>query len=230
MKINDDGLNLVKSFEGCRLTAYLDPVGVWTIGYGHTNGVRSGQRITLDQAVEFLRSDLGDAEKAVSSYDHIYHWNENEFSALVSFTFNCGSGSLKNLLKSGSRTKAEVAKCILLYNKGINGKTLAGLTNRRRAERELFLKTAPNPQPTTSNGLNEASGASYGYVIDAVYEIAASSLNFRNAPVDGSIRSSHRKGTLVTVREVRKMGSQIWARTDGGWICAQGKGIYIKLK
>ena len=102
MKINDEGLNLVKSFEGCRLTAYLDPVGVWTIGYGHTNGVRSGQRITLDQAVEFLRSDLGDAEKAVDSYDHIYNWNENEFSALVSFTFNCGSGSLKNLLKSGS--------------------------------------------------------------------------------------------------------------------------------
>ena len=220
MKINDEGLNLVKNFEGCRLTAYLDPVGVWTIGYGHTSGVRSGQRITLDQAVEFLRSDLGDAEKAVGSYDHIYNWNENEFSALVSFTFNCGSGSLKNLLKSGSRTKAEISKCILLYNKGINGKTLAGLTNRRRAEKELFLKTAPNPQPTTSNG----------YVIDAVYEITASSLNFRNAPVDGSIRSSHRKGTLVTVREVRKIGSQIWARTDGGWICAQGKGIYIKLK
>ena len=230
MKINDDGLNLVKNFEGCRLVAYLDPVGVWTIGYGHTNGVYSGQRITSDQAEQLLRTDLGSAEKAVSSYDHIYNWNENEFSALVSFAFNCGSGSLKKLLKSGSRTKAEIAKCILLYNKGINGKTLAGLTNRRRAERELFLKTAPNPQPTTSNGLNEASNTSYGYVIDAVYEITASSLNFRNAPVDGSIRSSHRKGTLVTVREVRKIGSQIWARTDGGWICAQGKGIYIKLK
>lgn len=230
MKINDEGLNLIKNFEGCRLTAYLDPVGIPTIGFGHINGVCLGQRITLDQAVEFLRSDLGDAEKAVGSYDHIYHWNENEFSALVSFTFNCGSGSLKKLLKSGSRTKVEIAKCILLYNKGVNGKTLPGLTRRRRAERELFLKTAPNPQPTTSNGLNEASSTSYGYVIDAVYEITASSLNFRNAPVNGSIRSSHRKGTLVTVREVKKIGSQIWVRTDGGWICAQGKGIYIKLK
>lgn len=230
MKINDDGLNLIKEFEGCQLNAYKDPVGVWTIGYGHTKGVYAGQIITKAQAESYLRQDLAESEKAVEKWDPIYHWNENEASALVSFTFNCGAGSLNNLLKNGSRTRAEIAKCILLYNKGINGKALAGLTNRRRAERELFLKTAPNPQPTTSNGLNEASSVSYGYVIDAVYEITASSLNFRNAPVNGSIRSSHRKGTLVTVREVKKIGSQIWARTDGGWICAQGKGIYIKLK
>ena len=157
MKINDDGLNLVKNFEGCRLTAYLDPVGIPTIGFGHINGVRLGQRITLDQAVEFLRSDLGDAEKAVSSYDHIYHWNENEFSALVSFTFNCGAGSLNNLLKNGSRTKVEIAKAILLYNKGVNGKTLPGLTRRRRAERALFIEpvkentTAPSTEPETTS-------------------------------------------------------------------------------
>lgn len=157
MKINDDGLNLVKNFEGCRLVAYLDPVGVWTIGYGHTSGVYSGQRITSDQAEQLLRTDLGSAEKAVSSYDHIYNWNENEFSALVSFTFNCGSGSLKNLLKSGSRTKAEIAKAILLYNKGVNGKTLPGLTRRRRAERALFIEpvkeitTAPSTEPETTS-------------------------------------------------------------------------------
>lgn len=230
MKINDDGLNLIKEFEGCQLNAYKDPVGVWTIGYGHTKGVYAGQIITKAQAESYLRQDLAESEKAVEKWEPIYHWNENEFSALVSFTFNCGAGSLNNLLKNGSRTKVEIAKAILLYNKGVNGKTLPGLTRRRRAERELFLKTAPNSQPTTSNGLNEASSVSYGYVIDAVYEITASSLNFRNAPVDGSIRSSHRKGTLVTVREVKKIGSQIWVRTDGGWICAQGKGIYIKLK
>lgn len=230
MKINDEGLNLIKNFEGCRLTAYLDPVGVWTIGYGHTSGVYSGQRITSDQAVQFLRTDLEEAEKAVKKWDSIYHWNENEFSALVSFTFNCGAGSLKNLIKSGSRTKAEIAKYILLYNKGINGKALAGLTSRRRAERELFIKAVPNTQPNTSNGLNEPSSTLYGFVIDAVYEIVASSLNFRNTPVNGTIRSSHRKGTLVTVREIKKIGSQIWARTDGGWICAQGKGVYIKIK
>lgn len=157
MKINDDGLNLIKEFEGCQLNAYKDPVGVWTIGYGHTKGVYAGQIITKAQAESYLRQDLAESEKAVEKWNPIYHWNENEFSALVSFTFNCGAGSLNNLLKNGSRTKAEIAKAILLYNKGVNGKTLPGLTRRRRAERALFIEpvkeitTAPSTEPETTS-------------------------------------------------------------------------------
>lgn len=142
MKTNDEGIKLIKSFEGCRLSAYVDPVGVWTIGYGHTKGVKKGMTITEAKATEYLKQDLTESENAVSKWMGKYSFNSNEFSALVSFTFNCGAGSLNNLVKNGARTKAEIAKYITLYNKGANGKYLEGLARRRRAEKELFLKPA----------------------------------------------------------------------------------------
>ena len=126
MKTNDDGINLIKSFEGCRLTAYLDPVGVWTIGYGHTKGVKKGQTISEATATVYLKEDLTESENAVNKWMNKYSFNSNEFSALVSFTFNCGAGSLNNLVKNGARTKKEIAKYITLYNKGANGKYLEG--------------------------------------------------------------------------------------------------------
>ena len=140
MKTNDEGIKLIKSFEGCRLTAYLDLVGIWTIGYGHTKGVKKGQTITEATATAYLKEDLTESENAVNKWMNKYSFNSNEFSALVSFTFNCGAGSLNNLVKNGARTKAEIAKYITLYNKGANGKYLEGLARRRKAEKELFLK------------------------------------------------------------------------------------------
>ena len=70
LKISDNGLNLIKRFEGCRLTAYRDSVGVWTIGYGHTKGVHSGQTISMGQATEYLRQDCANAERNVNSFWH----------------------------------------------------------------------------------------------------------------------------------------------------------------
>jgi len=140
MKTNDEGIKLIKSFEGCRLKAYLDPVGIPTIGYGHTKGVKMGQTITEATATIYLKEDLTESENAVNKWMNKYSFNSNEFSALVSFTFNCGAGSLNNLVKNGARTKAEIAKYITLYNKGANGKYLEGLARRRKAEKELFLK------------------------------------------------------------------------------------------
>lgn len=142
LSISDNGLSLIKQFEGCRLTAYkaVSTEKYWTIGWGHYGAdVKQGQTITQAQADNYLRSDCGSAEKAVNSYINKYNWNQNQFDALVSFTFNCGSGNLKTLLNNGQRTIAEISAKITAYNKA-GGKALQGLVNRRAAEKELFDK------------------------------------------------------------------------------------------
>lgn len=144
MKISDKGLELIKSFEGCHLTAYKCPAGVWTIGYGHTKGVYQGMKITQSQANSFLREDCNKFEKNVNSFASKYNWTQNEFDALVSFAFNIGS--INQLTANGTRTKEQVANSMLLYNKA-GGKVLAGLVRRRQAEYELFttgVKTMTN--------------------------------------------------------------------------------------
>ena len=85
MTTSDVGIELIKSFEGCRLLAYQDSVGIWTIGYGHTNGVIKDQKITEAQATAYLKEDLAKAEKAVNEKQ--LGINQNQFDALVSFTF-----------------------------------------------------------------------------------------------------------------------------------------------
>lgn len=133
MKTSQKGIDLIKSFEGCKLTAYQDTVHVWTIGYGHTGGVKSGQKITKAQAEDFLKADLAKFEKAVNALK--MDFNQNQFDALVSFAYNCGTGNLNKLCKG--RTKAEIGSKMLLYNKA-GEKVLAGLTRRRNAENKLY--------------------------------------------------------------------------------------------
>lgn len=135
MNTSQAGIDLIKKYEGCRLTAYKDSVGVWTIGYGHTRGVYEGLTITQAYAVELLREDLKSAEKNVRSYNAIYHWTQNEFDALVSFAFNIGS--INGLTKQGARSKTEISRKILEYNKA-GGRVLSGLTARRKAEKKMF--------------------------------------------------------------------------------------------
>ena len=141
MKISQNGINLVKRFEGCRLTAYK-PVAAekyWTIGYGHYGpDVQKGQKITQGKAEQLLKSDLVRYENNVMKFNAKYHWNQNEFDALVSFAYN--TGSINNLVKNGKRSRAEIAEKILEYNKGADGEELAGLKKRRQAEQELFLR------------------------------------------------------------------------------------------
>ncbi len=141
LTISNNGINLIKRFEGCRLTAYQDSAGVWTIGYGHTYGVTNGQIITQTLAEAYLKADCAAAEKAVNSYNAKYNWNQNQFDALVSFTFNCGTGNLKTLTANGTRTIAEISAKITAYSKA-GGKVLQGLVKRRAAEKELFDKAA----------------------------------------------------------------------------------------
>lgn len=147
------GLELIKSFEGCRLTAYK-PVPTekhWTIGWGHYGAdVTEGMTITQAQADALLVKDCAGSVAAVNNpgYCPITDTlNQNQFDALVSFAFNCGSGGLKTLC--ANRTAAEIAEKMLLYNKG-GGKVLPGLVRRRKAEQELFNKPVANSATTTT--------------------------------------------------------------------------------
>ena len=145
MNTTNEALELIKSFEGCRLVAYKCPAGVWTIGYGHTAGVYEGQVINQAQADNMFKSDLKKYEKYVTDNVKI-PLNENQFSALVSFCYNCGVGNLRTLVKG--RTASQIAEAILLYNKA-NGQVLKGLVRRREAERKLFLKPVSNSVAVT---------------------------------------------------------------------------------
>lgn len=136
MKISDNGLELIKKFEGCKLTAYRDPAGILTIGYGHTRGVKEGQKITKKKADELLRDDVAFAESHVNGYLRKYKFTQNEFDALVSFAYNIGS--INQLTKNGKRNKGVIADKMLLYTKA-GGKQLSGLVKRRRAEHDLFV-------------------------------------------------------------------------------------------
>ena len=91
MKITSEVLDLIKRYEGLILNAYKDPAGVYTIGYGHTKGVKKGQVITKEQAEALLKEDIAAFERHVDKYDSIYHFNKNQYSALVSFAYNIGS-------------------------------------------------------------------------------------------------------------------------------------------
>lgn len=153
MKTSDQGIALIKHHEGVRLTAYADPVGVLTIGYGHTSAagapqVTRGMKITQAGADAILRQDLAKFEGYVSSAVKV-PLNQNEFDALVSFTFNLGPGNLRSstlLKKLNAGDRAGAADEFLKWTKA-GGKTLPGLVKRREAERALFRTPMVDPRP-----------------------------------------------------------------------------------
>ena len=142
MNISNRGLDLIKSFEGCRLSAYRCPAGVLTIGYGRTQGVYEGMVITQDQADNMLREDVKYYADAVDRYNSRFNFTQEEFDALTSFTYNCGVGSLQAVM-SCCNTKQEIAEECKLYNKG-GGVVLAGLVRRREEEYKLFMSGSSN--------------------------------------------------------------------------------------
>jgi lysozyme len=139
--ISSAGLDLIKHFEGCRLEAYQDGVGIWTIGYGHTNGVKHGDTCSQHQADEWLEQDLITAENAVSKLVKV-PLSDNEFAALVAFTFNLGQGSLASstlLKKLNAGDHAAVPDQVKLWDHA-GGKVCTGITKRRAAEAELWSR------------------------------------------------------------------------------------------
>lgn len=145
MKVSKTCLTLIKKWEGLRLSAYQCAAGVWTIGYGHTNGVKAGDRIDVTTANEYLLFDVASCESAVNNMasKYGYCFSQCQFDALVSFTFNLGSGNLKTLTRSGQRTIQEIAEAIPRYCNA-NGKPLEGLKKRRAEEQALFIRDSQN--------------------------------------------------------------------------------------
>ena len=146
MNISNRGLDLIKSFEGCMLTAYK-PVQTeqdYTIGWGHYGSdVYAGMSITQAQADQFLFEDVQRFVNAVNQYQSRFNFNQNEYDALVSFTYNCGEGSLQAVM-SCCNTKQEIAEECKLYNRSSTGQVLAGLVRRREEEYKLFMSGANN--------------------------------------------------------------------------------------
>lgn len=142
MKINEAGLALIKSFEGCKLTAYKCPAQVWTIGYGSTGShVKEGMTITVAQAEDLLTEDLARFEIGVEKLATV-ELNDNQFAALVSFAFNLGLKALEQstLLRFVNEGKMREAAAEFAKWNRAKGKVLLGLTKRREAEKALFLK------------------------------------------------------------------------------------------
>ena len=139
MNTSQNGIDLIKHFEGCELYAYKCPAGVWTIGYGHTKDVEPGMQITEDDAHNMLVEELNEYETYVNTLVSV-PLNQNQFDALVSWVYNLGGGNLKasTLLKVLNSGDYEGVPAQIMRWKKAGGKVLEGLTRRRQAEADLF--------------------------------------------------------------------------------------------
>lgn len=171
--INRAGLELIKQFEGFRAKAYVDPVGIVTIGYGTTSAagvgpVEMGMTITEAQASEYLAKTLEKFGAQIKPLLKV-EANENEWAAMLSLAYNIGPGAFAKssvLKRFNAGDKAGAANAFLMWVKA-GGKTLAGLKRRREAERALFLEPVivaniPKPQrkSITQSRTAQASAAS----------------------------------------------------------------------
>ena len=140
MKTSPKGIALIKEFEGLRLKAYKCPGGVWTIGYGHTAGVKPGMVISEAQAEEYLMADLIASEKYLN--DLRLAINQNQFDALISFIYNVGTGNfsrstLLRKVRANPQDNSIMDEFLRwVYSKG---RVLPSLQRRRLAEMKLYF-------------------------------------------------------------------------------------------
>ena len=211
MKVSNDCISLIKQFEGCQLTAYKCPSGVWTIGYGHTAGVKEGMKISQAQAELYLLDDLQKYADRVNKYDSKYSWKQNEFDALVSFCYNIGN--IDQLTAKGTHTKETIATNMLNFNKAKDktGKlvVLNGLVRRRKAEHALFTQTVKEELPILRKG-------NKGYYVGYLQE-KLNSFGYNCGSVDKIFGSK----TLAAVKAFQKaqnlvvdgvVGPKTWAK------------------
>ena len=250
MNISQNGINLIKKYEGLRLNAYK-PVPTekyWTIGYGHYGtDVKEGMEITEKRAEELLRQDLKKFEGYVNSYVKVT-LTQSMYDSLVSFAYNCGAGSLKNstllkLLNNGDYVGA--ANEFKKWTKG-GGKVLPGLVKRRKEEKELFL-SEPTPTSTQNKTQSTNKDSSSKYVVGKTYTTTANLYvitepNGKKKKFDELTKNAKqfaykdtlsnailKKDTKVTCQEVVKVNNDIWIKIPSGYICAvMGTSVYIK--
>ena len=149
-RLSQFGVELIKKFEGLSLRTYVDAVGVLTIGYGHTGSdVTEGKKITEEEAENLLLKDVASFESAVNTFTNV-RLNQNEYDALVSFSYNVGPTAYKNstLLRklNNGCDRVEVAEEFPRWVKGANGEDIPGLVRRRAEEKKLFL-SKPSKHP-----------------------------------------------------------------------------------
>lgn len=188
MRTSPNGIRLIKSFESFRALAYLCPAGVWTIGYGFTDGVREGDAIKPEEAERRLSRELTRFEAAVRS--GAGECNQNEFDAMVSLAFNIGiAGFLgSSVVKAHKRWDHQsAAAAFSLWNK-VKGKPVAGLTRRRAAEAALYLTAIPDDvsDPADQPAMPQA--------VDAEKPMTSSKINMAQATT----------GTIATVGAVNE--------------------------
>lgn len=143
MDISEAGLKLIQQYEGYSAKAYPDPATgaePWTIGYGHTRGVQPGDETTHEQALQYLHDDVQDALGAVDR-GVVVPLEQNQIDALASFIYNVGAGNFfrSTLIRKLNEGDFLAAADEFLKWDHAGGKVMAGLTRRRKAEREMFL-------------------------------------------------------------------------------------------
>lgn len=139
MRASNILIEAIKSFEGYRPNSYQDSAGVWTIGYGHTQGVKKGQKITQAQAESLLRGDLLKAEKYVNGLK--LNLTQGQFDALVDFAYNLGTGNLgSSTLLEKIRMKASNEDIQAQFRRWVyaGGKVMPGLVKRREWEAQRW--------------------------------------------------------------------------------------------
>ena len=139
MQLSEEGISLIKHFEGCGLEAYQDSVGIWTIGYGTIKGVKEGDQINQDEAEHLLQEEMPEYEGYINEMVNV-PLEQNQFDALCSWVFNLGpktlsESTLLRVLTDGKYD--EVPEQIVRWNKA-GGQVLEGLVRRRQAEADMF--------------------------------------------------------------------------------------------
>lgn len=175
--LNKETLDLIKASEGLRLYAYLDPVNVWTIGYGHTSAagapkVTKGMRISKQEAEAILKADLERIYIPAVKRNVRVPLNENQLGALVSFTYNLGETNLKGSTLLRKLNKGDYTGASKEFSKWVNagGKKLPGLVTRREAERRLFLKPVSYAPVYKDYDVDEGSGQSFiGWLLGLLF-------------------------------------------------------------
>jgi lysozyme len=230
MKTSQDGVNLIKEFEGLRLVAYKCPANVWTIGYGHTSmagppSVRQGMRVTKKQAEDILRADLVKYEDGVLRAVNV-PLRQHQFDALVSFAFNCGVGALQKstLLRRVNAKRFDDVPGELMKWTRAGGRELPGLVRRRRAEAALWrglgdaaapvaeARTAPDEPPaksiTQSREANAAVAAGTGGAAALAAEVIP--LAQQGAGLLGAFSEALGRPAVIGLVAVIAISAAIW--------------------
>lgn len=174
MKTSEKGIELIKSFEGLRQFSYKCPAGVWTIGYGHTGGVKKGDTCTEEEAIELLKKDLEIFEHSIKDLVKV-ELNQNQFDALVSFVFNVGVGAFQDSTMRKFLNSKQFSAAAEQFDKWVHSKgvKLEGLVKRRAAEKNLFLSVQKSLKKyvVVANFLNVRQGPGVKYKIEKVLKL-----------------------------------------------------------